>query len=217
MTNKSQGVYATHRENQRGRILQVAQDLFIEKGIELITITDIARAAHLARATIYQYFASKQEVAWAIFEILLAQWRQVLEQEVWLLTGNGYEKLSRFLISSLDLTIHQPKESSFLAQFSYLYAKEGSPERMAKTIQQGLGRNDQFMAEIIRQGIADGSLRPDLDADLAVTAIFNLSAAMQLRLGLLGTKVEAESGQSIPGIFHEICRIFLDGIKATPT
>jgi AcrR family transcriptional regulator len=50
------GIYANHRENQREWILEVAENLFIEKGIEKVTIADIATASRLTRATLYRYF-----------------------------------------------------------------------------------------------------------------------------------------------------------------
>lgn len=213
---KPRGVYAAHRENQRERILEVAQDLFIRKGIELVTLADIAKGARLTRATVYEYFANKQEIAWAIFESIARAWRQALEQNIGTYAGSGYEKLERFLLNNVDHAIGDPRESSFVAQFNYLYAKEGSPRRMIEAFQQAPGDSGRFMSDIIRQGIADGSLRPDLNPEMAASAVFNFVASLNLRLGLLGSMVEAEYGQSTERIFHVIVHIFLDGIRVQP-
>jgi AcrR family transcriptional regulator len=39
--------YVNHRENQKEWILEVSENLFIEKGIEQVTIGDIAKCHYL--------------------------------------------------------------------------------------------------------------------------------------------------------------------------
>jgi AcrR family transcriptional regulator len=206
--------YIAHRDSQRQTILAAAEDLFIQKGIELVTMGDVARASRLTRATIYQYFANKQEIAWAIFENVVAVWHALYEREIRPSSGSGYEKLDRFLTVTLEHAIGFPVETRFMAQFNYLYAKEWSPSRVMDTFHRGFEGNEMFMTEIIRQGVADGSLRPDLDPDLAAAAVLNFVTGLTGRLGQMGAKVEAEYGLRTDHIFREICRIFLAGIRA---
>ena len=54
------GQYTKHRQNQRETILNEAEDLFIKKGIEQVTISDITKIARITRPTVYQYFSSKE-------------------------------------------------------------------------------------------------------------------------------------------------------------
>ncbi|MEV0084576.1 mycofactocin system transcriptional regulator [Saccharopolyspora sp. NPDC050642] len=47
---------------------QVAFELFDEQGFEQTTITDIARAAGIARRTFFHYFPSKNDIPWGDFD-----------------------------------------------------------------------------------------------------------------------------------------------------
>ena len=48
--------------NARGRLEQAAMELFIERGFEQATVTDIARRAGLTQRTFFRHFADKREV-----------------------------------------------------------------------------------------------------------------------------------------------------------
>ncbi len=105
MTNT---IYVIHRENQREWILEVAEDLFIQKGIEQVTIGDIAKASRLTRATIYKYFSNKEEIAQEIFKSVTKGWRDRNEREVWGFQGTGYQRLERFLTLFVYQFVSEP-------------------------------------------------------------------------------------------------------------
>jgi hypothetical protein len=67
---------------------------------------------------------------------------------------------------------------------------------------------------LIREGIADGSLRSDLDPDLTLHSIVNAVIGAQRRLASLGDRVEKEYGQPIGLLFRETVRIVLLGLQA---
>jgi AcrR family transcriptional regulator len=48
--------------NAQGRLQQAAMDLFIERGFEQTTVTEIAERAGLTQRTFFRYFADKREV-----------------------------------------------------------------------------------------------------------------------------------------------------------
>jgi len=49
-------------KNKKSRIIEAALDVFAEKGFRAATITDLARAAGLGEATIYNHFKNKEEI-----------------------------------------------------------------------------------------------------------------------------------------------------------
>jgi AcrR family transcriptional regulator len=49
----------------RGRLERAAMDLFIERGFEQTTVTEIARRAGLTQRTFFRHFADKREVLFA--------------------------------------------------------------------------------------------------------------------------------------------------------
>lgn len=212
----SKRIYAAHRKNQREKILEVAEELFIQKGIEPITIANIAAASRLTRATIYKYFHNRKEIAFEIFKAIISGWHERDKREVWPDAGNGYQRIERFLTSFCNYLLRFPKETRFVAEFNYLYAREWPSRQVLKTLRQSLNEDIQFVIDSVRQGIADGSLRQDLDPYLTMATIFNLNSGLLGRLGQMGSKLQEEYSLSADKIFKEIYRIFINGIKAHP-
>jgi AcrR family transcriptional regulator len=62
--------------NARGRLEQAAMELFLERGFEQTTVTEIATRAGLTQRTFFRYFADKREVlfwgAGALQELLVS-------------------------------------------------------------------------------------------------------------------------------------------------
>ncbi len=52
----------------REKLIEVARQLFIRKGVENTTISDIANASEKGRRTIYTYFKNKKEIYSAVIE-----------------------------------------------------------------------------------------------------------------------------------------------------
>ncbi|WP_173923203.1 mycofactocin system transcriptional regulator [Agromyces sp. Marseille-P2726] len=63
----------THAE-----ISHTALRLFMDRGFDQTTIDDIAREAGIGRRTFFRYFASKSDLPWGHFDVLLDRMRQHL-------------------------------------------------------------------------------------------------------------------------------------------
>ncbi|MCB9423094.1 MAG: TetR/AcrR family transcriptional regulator [Ardenticatenaceae bacterium] len=208
-------IYVNHRESQREGILEAAEELFIQKGIEQVTIGKIAKEARLTRATIYKYFSNKEEIAKEIYTNMTEGWRERHEKEVWSFAGNGYQRLENFLLSFFAYLFQNPREARFISELNYLYAKHWSAESFIQTMRGNLQDDFDFVHESIQQGIEDGSLRADIEADVILAAFFNFLPGMINRFGGMGDKVQTEFGLNPETIFIQVCRIFLDGLKAS--
>jgi hypothetical protein len=103
----------------------------------------------------------------------------------------------------------------FMAQFDAMYARDWSAERLLMLEGQIDDRGFKAFRNLVREGIADGSLRSDLDPDLTLHAVINAVIAAQRRLASLGKKVELEYGQPIDRLFRETIRIIVFGLRAT--
>lgn len=76
----TQSKLATGRQNgshqvemQREGILEVAQALFLQQGLENTTMVDIAAAAGITKVTLYRYFPNRDEIALAVYPRILAK------------------------------------------------------------------------------------------------------------------------------------------------
>jgi len=104
-----------------------------------------------------------------------------------------------------------------MAQFDAMYARDWPAEQLISLESQINPGGFEVFSELIREGIADGSLRSDLDAGLTMHAVMNAIIGAQRRLGSLGNKVEQEYGNFIDRLFRETIRIILLGLRAPET
>jgi AcrR family transcriptional regulator len=206
--------YHAHRGRQRRRILSAAEKLFEERGIDRTTMADVISASELRPSTMYQYFSNKDDIVWAILGEVLEESaagpKMIVEEAT-----NGLAKITALLQYMADeLAKNQPR-IRFLAQFDAMYARDWPVERLLTLEGQIHDQGFKAFRKLIREGIADGSLRPDLHPDLTLHAVMNAVIAAQRRLASLGTKVELEYGQPIDRLFGETIRIILLGLRAT--
>ncbi|MGC2653221.1 MAG: mycofactocin system transcriptional regulator [Mycobacterium sp.] len=59
-------------------ITDVALELFAERGFDAVSVDDVARAAGIARRTLFRYYASKNAIPWGDFDAHLQHLRQLL-------------------------------------------------------------------------------------------------------------------------------------------
>lgn len=69
-----------NREDQRERVLTVASEVFAERGVDDVTMADIAEAAGVSRATVFNYFGSKYALVEGITETVLVFYRDMLDE-----------------------------------------------------------------------------------------------------------------------------------------
>jgi len=66
----------------RARILQAAHDLFGDQGAGEITMADVAEAAGVSRATVFNHFGSKHALVEAVTESVYAGYQAILDNAV---------------------------------------------------------------------------------------------------------------------------------------
>ena len=211
--NKPAHAYHAHRERQHRRILDAAWKLFDEYGIDRTTMAEITSASGVQPSTMYQYFANKEDIVWAILRELM---QEVSERSKQRLEGapNAMARLTALLDFMADELENNPVKVRFMAQFDAIYARDWPAKRLLTLESQINPEGFGVFTELIREGIADGSLRPDLDPGLTMHAVMNAVIGAQRRLASLGEKVELEYGQPIDQLFRETIRVLLIGLRA---
>jgi len=210
---ESAGRYLAHRERQSRRILAAAQELFDARGIDRVTMAEIVSAVGVRPSTIYEYFANKDEIVWALVEEFMVQSSQRIRTLVESTSGPAFARIAALLQGFEDELIHHAAGVRFMAQFDAMYARDWSVERLLALEDHIMPGRFKGIADLIREGIADGSLRSDLDADLTMHSVLNTVIGAQRRLASLGNRVEQEYGKPIGLLFRETVRIILLGLR----
>jgi AcrR family transcriptional regulator len=206
--------YPAHRERQRKRILDAAEKLFVERGIDRVTMAELTVASGLQPSTMYQYFSKKDDIVWAIVGKIMAT-VSARASEADANAKSALDKIIAFLEYMAEELANQRAQVRFMAQFDAMYSHDWPVERLLTLEAESSNMGGELFRDLIREGIADGSLRSDLDPDLTMQAIINAAIGAQRRLASLGSKVELEYGQSIDRLFRETIRVIVRGLRAS--
>lgn len=97
---------AEHREQQRRSILDAARDLLAEASRNPAagapSLSQVGRRAGLARTSLYQYFASREELMDAVIADVFPQWQERLHTAMEAVEGRG-AKVRAYCRVSLEL------------------------------------------------------------------------------------------------------------------
>ena len=143
------------------RILDTAERLFTEKGYERASLQDIITETGLSKGAIYHHFSSKEDIFYMVCDRIGQRNGQVLSQVRDAPGLTGLEKLRTIFKVSL-----QPeRQAKMFCMMPYLMdnAKFLATELRSIFTEVVPG----FVEPVIRQGIADGSIRADYPEQLA--------------------------------------------------
>ncbi len=151
-------------EQSSRRLLQAAAELIVEKGWEATTAAEIGRRAGYSRAMVHARYGSKDAILEAFQQVYVARLNPDPEPG----TTGLHQVLAHF---DRVREIHAEDASVTRAMFvsAFEAVKTSSPLRAG--VREQLSGAAKKVAAGVRAGIADGSLRPDIDADAAVRDI----------------------------------------------
>lgn len=146
---------------RQAELLEIAANLFAERGYVATTVRDIAEAAGILSGSLYHHFDSKEsmvdEIVSTFLTSLLASYDEILAR------GSGpretLQELARSSLLAMDehraaIVIYQ-NEAAHLAQFPRFAYVEDARQRFATV-----------WLDTLRAGAASGELRSDLDANV---------------------------------------------------
>lgn len=197
----------------REHIEDVAEKLFTNTGLFETQMMDIAQEAGVSRTTLYRYYRDKLDLAMAILERVVDDLDSRARVEYLRADGCGIERLEAY-IRVRWFSRKFERHRRFFAEFDAYF----SGPRLRREFKRRLGAVlrshplDDLM-EIIRDGAADGSIRPDIDVDLATVTIFNAVRSLHQRLLLRGKVLVEVRPPQLGKLSAEHVRYLLDGLR----
>ena len=167
-------------QNTRKMLIEIARDLFAERGKSNVTMNDIAEKSQKGRRTLYTYFASKDEIYHTIIQDELNYILQVL-QVVQDTHVDPEKKLTNHIISHLDAvkTVVSRNGSLRADFFRDIYEVERIRRRTDKM-------EIEMIKNILSEGVHGGTFKPiniELSAVITFYAIKGIEAPY-IRLSL---------------------------------
>ncbi len=188
---------------RRSALVQLAADMFAERGFRATTVRDIAEAAGMLSGSLYHHFDSKEsimdELLQAYIDELLPEYRRIADEG-----GPAREVLSQLVTTAFaSFDRHRPAILVWLGEGLHLRELP----RFAY-VAQAEAETEQLWTQVIRRGVRSGEFRKGLDAKLAYRFIRDVvwMAARWYRPG---------GRLTVQQLAKQYLSIVLDGIDST--
>jgi len=147
--------------DRRGELLAIAAGLFAEKGFKNTTVRDIADAAGILSGSLYHHFDSKESM---VDEILRSFQEELFGKYDAIIAGDDdartkLEQAVRVSFEAIDR--HRHEVAIFQNEADHL----GTFERFGYLAERNAQSREVWMT-LLREGVASGALREDLDIEL---------------------------------------------------
>ena len=187
-------LYARHREKRMEEAVAIAAELFMERGIDEVKMTDVADAAAMGVASLYRYFGSKSVLVMRAGALM---WRNMNKlygsrfSDYSAETHTGMERI-RLQFSLLEeLYRDQRPFVSLVGEIDDLIAEQEIPRPELENYNASLLRFMSEFREAFDMGVRDGTVRGDVDPIL----FFHTACHAVLSLGLMLNRGPILTGQ----------------------
>ena len=151
------------------RAVDFAGEMFLERGIESVKMTEIADASGVGVATLYRYFGTKTGITIAamthLWNKLNDMFSGVFESEVFL-AQSGLKQLKDLMRMYIVLYDAHKDFMKLLGEFDLMIIKESVPEEELKDYEQSIINFYTVYEAACKVGVEDGTVRDDIDFKL---------------------------------------------------
>ncbi len=175
------------REKMRrsNEIIDAAEEVIFEKGINSATMDDIAQRAELSKATLYVYYANKDEILLAIQKRALDKLAQLFREAV-KSHQRGLDQVRAIGKTYFNFAKEYPDYYHFISLFEAVDTKIDAEKSMEHTL-----KVNDVLVQAIQTGIADGSMRAELQPRVLAKSLWAMSTGLLQMLHLKGEVLEA--------------------------
>ena len=185
-------------QNTAQRILDTAADKFFAYGFYKISIDDLVAELRTSKSTIYSHFASKD----ALVEAVLEQFNRQIEHGLESIISHPKHNFKEKLAAVTEMT---GRLLSQVGEAFWQDLKIHTPELWEAYQARRVQRLQNFYGALLKQGVAQGILRPDIDLDFMLLMYTKLTEIV-IQPALLQT-------MSISNVeaYQHITQLFLEG------
>lgn len=153
------------REQRWAELIEVATEVFFEKGYEAASLQDIADRLGMLKGSLYYYIHSKEDLLYdvisAVHQAGLANIELLAEQD-----GGALERLHNVIVGHLEHECHNLTRTAV-----FLHELQALPPQRRETIIGGEHAYRAVFSQLIEQGQHEGSIREDVDPKLGALSV----------------------------------------------
>lgn len=189
------------RAETERRVLDAAMALIARSGSRAVTLAEVGEAAGYSRGIVYHHFGSRERLLEALLD-------EAQRFDVPTYQGDGLEHLVRIVEAYLRNVVRRtPSARAFLQLWGEAIAAD-------PVLAPLFARRDAdfrlLLANVVRQGVADGSVRPDANPAAAAVLVVALVRGTGLQL------IAQPPVKGVPALIREATRSVRAAFAVTP-
>jgi TetR/AcrR family fatty acid metabolism transcriptional regulator len=204
-TSTPRSLKEKQRLERENLILQVAEEVFHEKGYHDTSMEEIAARVGVAKGTVYLHFPSKEDLVIAIFTRDIQKFSQAVDETI-----NTESKLSAR--AKLEAILYFLCSGFYRKRAQLLYTIEQSVE-LRRTFVEKKGRMRQIWEQlaqrismIIEEGKAAGEFDPSIPTNVMLSVFFSLQSPRSYEHLGVGEQMPVEE------LVQHLGRIYFKGV-----
>lgn len=209
------------KEHRREEILNAAQKVFFEKGLQAATMDEIAEAAELSKGTLYLYYKSKEDLYLAV----MIRGMQTLYGMFVDAISSDRPTIEHLRILSERYYEFFEKERNYFRMMNFFLHREFHKQvskEMLDACQLENQRTWGLVLDVLEKGIAEGSLRQELDPAETAAFLWLSLTAILVRLDTQYERFKEQLNVDLKDLYRKSTALLLDsittqGAKQTPT
>ncbi|WNS43993.1 TetR/AcrR family transcriptional regulator [Paenibacillus sp. MMS20-IR301] len=197
------------RNRSREELISAGLEVLIEQNFTKVGLKEVCSRANISKVTFYKCFASIDEMIFAIQHRIMGEITEYLEARM-NLEATGAELLERYLNLWVELLSEQTDKVKFIGFFDHTYSDHYPNSELQESYNNLVQENvlGKMLNDIIERGIADGTLKSSLDANLITHFIFVTNISLMQKLAFRGRLLEQEHG----AVVKELSKTFKEFI-----
>ncbi len=151
--------------DRQKEIVETALGLIAEKGIQGLTIKNLAKNIGITEPAIYRHFDNKIHILITILDLFRKNSEQIFNNEI--SNSNAIDRIEYFFLKHINVFSSKP------SLVSVIFSEEifRNESILIKKIAEIISKNDKILTEIIKSGQKNGELRTDIEAKYIATIL----------------------------------------------
>jgi AcrR family transcriptional regulator len=169
------------RGNKKELIVEAAAQVFARNGYSNAAVADIARQANIGKGTVYEYFQSKEDLFFAVFEWFQKKTEKAAVVGISDLGGGAADRLSALNDSLMKLWDEIKDVFALVMEFWAASSSIQMRQRLKGAFKQMYGDYRRIVSALIQDGIKSGEFRPDVKPEPVAAALVGTWDALFLQ------------------------------------
>jgi len=143
-------------------ILEVAEQLFADRGFDAVSINDIAQQAGVSKANIFHHFKSKEGLYLAVLKMACSRSVKALDDLKGQTPENPIDHMNIFFSSHLQALLEQPLSTRLILWELF----ENSEQRGKRLAEEVFSETFAKVVDLVREAKSQGVIRSEIDTPL---------------------------------------------------